>query len=164
MPQRSKQLAIDGVFARLEMAYAQEASTCEYVDKTLEFFLRFNSHTIHNITTKKAIHAAKTGGDHHVHNGHSHSHPHSGNHTHSHDTNHSHSSSHHHSLKGTHSHTLASKTTSKASSSTTSSVASKTAAKKTATQEMKKIIKATSTAASASPSPPVKKGLFSFLG
>ena len=31
---------MDGIFARLDLAYAYHASTCEHVDKTIAFFQR----------------------------------------------------------------------------------------------------------------------------
>lgn len=40
LPQRSLQVAMDGIFARLDAAYAYHASTCEHVQATLAFFER----------------------------------------------------------------------------------------------------------------------------
>ena len=34
------QEVMDGIFARLDLAYAYHASTCEHVDKTIAFFQR----------------------------------------------------------------------------------------------------------------------------
>ena len=41
LPQRSKSLALDAIFARLDMAYAKEASTCAMMDKTIAFFAQY---------------------------------------------------------------------------------------------------------------------------
>ena len=38
LPQRSLQLAMDAIFARLDLAYAYHASSCEHMDATLDFF------------------------------------------------------------------------------------------------------------------------------
>ena len=40
LPQDSLQVAMDGVFARLDLAYAYHASTCEFIDRSIAFFHR----------------------------------------------------------------------------------------------------------------------------
>lgn len=40
LPQGSLQLAMDAVFARLDLAYAYHASTCEHIEATADFFHR----------------------------------------------------------------------------------------------------------------------------
>ena len=52
------QLAIDAAFAQLDVAYGQEASTCELMDKTLAFFRRYPGHVSYTAR-----------GGHHNHNG-----------------------------------------------------------------------------------------------
>lgn len=42
LPQGSMQLTMDGVFARLDLAYAYHASTCAVMDRTLAFFERYH--------------------------------------------------------------------------------------------------------------------------
>ena len=38
LPQKSLSLAMDSIFARLDLAYAYHASTCEFADRTVQFF------------------------------------------------------------------------------------------------------------------------------
>ena len=38
LPQRSLQVTMDAIFARLDLAYAYHASSCEFIDSTLVFF------------------------------------------------------------------------------------------------------------------------------
>lgn len=90
-PQRSKQLALDAIFARLDAAYGQEASTCEHMSKTLDFFARFPGKA--NGVVARMHHS------HNVSNGANHSHSHN----HSHVKKSHKDSSHHSEHKKTHS-------------------------------------------------------------
>ena len=38
LPQRSLQVTMDAIFARLDLAYAYHASSCEFIDATISFF------------------------------------------------------------------------------------------------------------------------------
>ena len=40
LPQRSLSVAMDAIFARLDLAYAYHASTCEHIESTIAFFRR----------------------------------------------------------------------------------------------------------------------------
>ena len=53
VPQRSKSLAVDAIFARLDMAYAKEASSCELMDQTLAFFKRYPGGVSYNAVGSK---------------------------------------------------------------------------------------------------------------
>lgn len=133
-PQRSKQLALDGIFARLDMAYAQEASTCEYMDRTLAFFTSHRGEA--PVTLARAHHAINS--THHSHGNHSHS---------------TAGGSHHHA--GAH-HTIHTKQASHAHHGTThlnSKSSSKTHSKK-----------GSNGAAAASPPPPAKSLLSRLIG
>jgi pimeloyl-ACP methyl ester carboxylesterase len=146
-PQRSKQLAMEAIFARFDLAYGNEASTCEHMDKTLAFFQRFPGHVTHLVAKQKS------GNGTHSHNG-THHHSHSSHHTHSSHLAHgtSHGSTHGISHAHTHGH------------STTKSGEKLSKSSATASSQATAMASSQGTATSSSPSPPAKRtGLLAWL-
>lgn len=58
LPQRSLQVAMDGIFQELDVAYASHANTCEHVEATLAFFAR-HSPRPQSVTPHKHSHRSK---------------------------------------------------------------------------------------------------------
>lgn len=149
-PQRSKQLAIDAILAELDLAYAFEASTCEYMKDTLSFWRR-NAGNASVVTVPANMHTH--GGNHSKSNS---SHHHNGTSHHHYD--------HHHSSTG--SKTSSSKHSDSKHSTKSSGHSTKSSGHSTKSSGHKKSGKGTTELPSeGAPSPPSKSfSLFSLFG